>query len=123
MAIPTRVNGEIIYAAHMNTLRDAVEALETNPITVTADYVAENTYRLIVADPESNSVEVTLPDATTNANKNYVIKTLETGATWELSFPVTVTSVSNIEGAATYTFEENRQSIRLISTGLTWVIV
>ena len=123
MAIPNRTNGEIIYAAHLNAIKAALEALETNPITVTADYVAENTFRLIVADPENNTIEVTLPDATLNENKNYLIKTIETGATYSLSHAVTITSVSGVEGGATYEIEENRQSIRLISTGVTWVIV
>ena len=123
MTIPTRINGEIIYAAHMNTLRDGLVALETNPITITEDYTAENTYRLIVCDPASNSIEVTLPDATVNENKNYIVKTLETGASYDLTFPVTITSVSGIDGDTTITVNENKQSFRFISTGTTWVIV
>ena len=121
MAIPTRINGEIIFAEHVNILRDEINALATVPITVTDDYIAEGTYRLIIADPASNSIDITLPDPALNSDRNYIVKTLETGATYDLSFPVTI--IGSIDGETNLTVQENKQSFRLVSNGTTWVIV
>ena len=124
MTIPIRVNGEIIYAEHLNTIKAELEALQTNPITVVNDYIAEATYRFIVADPASNSIQVTLPSASANSGKAYQVKALETGAAYDLSNPVTVIATSgNVDNEASFSFQENKQAVTFKSTGTTWAVV
>ena len=121
MTIPTRINGEIIYAEHLNILRSDLDDLSTKTITITEDYTAEGTYRMLVADPELQAINITLPDPSLNQDKNYIIKTLETGATYSLSFDVTI--IGSVDNETNLSITENKQSFRLISNGSTWVVV
>ena len=121
MTIPLRINGEIIYAEHLNTLREEILALASSPVTTQEDYVLENTYRLIVADPTNQAINITLPDPALNSGRSYIIKALEPLATYDLSNAVTL--VGSVDGDTNYTFLENKQSIKITSTGATWAVV
>ena len=121
MTIPIRINGQIIFAEHMNTIRTELLALATTPITVVDDYTLESTYRLVVADPATQAINITLPDPLLNSGRSYIIKALESGATWDLTNAVVV--VGSVDGDANFTFQENKQSIKLTSNGATWVMV
>ena len=121
MTIPTRINGQIIYAEHMNTLRTEILALATTPITVVANHTLEKIYRLVIANPSAQTIHLTLPDPAVNVGRSYHIKALDSGAAWDLTNDIVI--VGSVDGGANFTFKENKQSIRLISSGTTWVRV
>lgn len=103
-------DGKIKYALTSNMLVGPVLTVSGNTTLDTSDYVV-----LVNA-----TATITLPDATTNPGRQYIIKSIGSGIT----VTITTTSSQRIDGAAPpLTITDSNVSVSLISNGTGWYIL
>ena len=123
MSIPTRRNGTQIEASWFNSIRDEIAALSTPTKTVTASYSLLGSDSVLFVNSTSGAVVITLPSALDAKDKRFTIKA-NCGASMVLPNSITVDSTSGtIDGAASFSFEENLQTFAVVSDGSNWVAI
>jgi len=93
------------------------DSVELYLITKTADYTILDDDHTILIDGTSNTVTITLPNASTVTNNVYNIKCIND------TFTVDISSAQNIDGDSANIELINMESITLQSDGSNWWII
>ena len=89
--------------------------------TETVDYSVQTTDEVILANAASGTQTITLPSATGNTGRSYLIKRLT--ASGAATINVTGTGGQTIDGAASVALPNQYDAVRVISTGTAWVML
>lgn len=89
-----------------------------NIVTKTANYTATKEDWMIVCDTNGGSITITLPDATTNKGKMFVVKKVNS------NHSVTIATEGGlIDGSATHSQTNNHSFDQLVSDGTNYLII
>ncbi len=114
---------EAVIRAFVTDLKDSVTNMGTHNITDTtvSKTLAIDTDAYTMADPTGGDIDLTLPDATTNTGKIFVLKRV---ATVGNAVCILTTGSDTIDGASTFPLEDTNDALVLLSDGGTdWHII
>lgn len=117
MALPDRINGQVIDASFFNDIHALLNNLGNNTLEVSSDHIIDsNEYNVFLVDATLSDIAITLPDATMVTGLAYKIKCIN------FSFDVFVNTfgTQTIDGDTNYTFSMRNESTTLISDGANW---
>ncbi len=102
---------------HKLVLSD-IQALEARVVTTTADITA-GSFRIILADGTSNTVDVTLPPAARVTDTVFYVKALNISN----AVSIETNGAETIDGAANYVFGSQYDAVQVVSDGANWWLV
>jgi len=114
---------EAVMRTFVTDLKDSVTNMGTHNITATtvSKTLAIDTDAYTMADPTGGDIDLTLPDATTNTGKIFVLKRV---ATVGNAVCILTTGSDTIDGASTFPLEDTNDALVLLSDGGTdWHII
>lgn len=117
--IPERSNGQVILAEWFNILRTGLTELQILSITKTTNYTFSSGYNLVFANAVDNSVTITLPPASLNIGKVFIV--IASDVTNAVS--VAPNGASTIMGENSYILRMKYEAVRLITDGVDWYAI
>lgn len=117
MALPDRINGDIIWAHYFNDIHALLNNLGNNTTTIAVDTIIAtsefNTYKI---DANAGSVTVTLPDANSVDELKYTFKCVD----FTNDITIQCFGVQEIDGDPEYNFSMRNESVTLLASGGVW---
>jgi hypothetical protein len=114
--------GTTAPAAKLHIIGDAIinGAFSTKVTTVTANTTLNNTYHIVLANATNNAITITLPNATSCAGRQYIIKKIDSSTN---AVTITPQLGQTIDDQASISITTQYDLIRIVSNGTNWYII
>lgn len=104
---------------NLTDLQDAVNASRPEFVSVTSATHTPSTLRFMVVNATATNIAINLPDPSTNANKEYIVKRADATANTVTINPF---GAETIDGNSSVSVNTQWEVVRLISNGTDWFL-
>lgn len=101
-------------------LQDAVNASRPEFVSVTSASYTPSNLRVMLVDATASDIDINLPDPSTNANKEYIVKRVDGTANVVTINP---NGSETIDGDSSVSVNTQWETVRLFSDGSNWFIL
>jgi len=114
--------GTVAPLGRLHVVGDAIinGAFSTKVTKITANVTLDNTYHVVLADAQNGAITITLPNASTCAGRQYIIKKIDSTLNAVTVIPL---SGQTIDGQSSISITIQNDLKRIISDGTNWYII